>query len=118
MIRALNGLRFAVPDWVPGIGGKSLGFNIPTLGRLSIPRLAEGGIVMPQPGGVLANIAEAGQAEAVIPLDRFGEMGGRTVNYTVNVNAGMGADGNRIGEQIVNEILRFERSSGRVFARA
>lgn len=38
--------------------------------------------------------------------------------FNITVNAGMGADGNRIGEQIVNEILRFERSSGRVFARA
>jgi hypothetical protein len=38
--------------------------------------------------------------------------------FNITVNAGVGADGNRIGEQIVNEILRFERSSGRVFARA
>lgn len=32
-------------------------------------QLAEGGIVMPQAGGVRATIAEAGSAEAVIPLD-------------------------------------------------
>jgi phage-related protein len=41
---------------------------------------------------------------------------GATINITVN--AGMGTDGARIGEQIVNEILRFERTSGKVFARA
>ena len=28
-----------IPDWVPGVGGTTLGFNIPT-----IPQLAEGGI--------------------------------------------------------------------------
>jgi hypothetical protein len=45
-----------------------------------------------------------------------GSSGGMTLNLTVN--AGMGADGNRIGEEIVNQILRYERSSGKVFARA
>ena len=38
--------------------------------------------------------------------------------YNVNVTAGMGADGTNIGRQIVDEILRFERASGRVFVRA
>lgn len=38
------------------------------------------------------------------------------INLTVN--AGMGADGSRIGQQIVDEILKYERSSGKVFARA
>jgi phage-related minor tail protein len=119
MIRALNTIGFRLPDWVPGIGGNSFGFNLPTIGELRIPRLADGGIVMPQPGGVLANIAEAGRPEVVIPLDRMDDFGGkRVVNYNINVNAGMGTDGNRVGELIVNEILRFERSSGRVFARA
>lgn len=32
---------------------------------------ADGGIVMPRPGGIFANIGEAGKAEAVIPLDRL-----------------------------------------------
>lgn len=36
---------------------------------LSSIQLADGGIVMPRPGGVQATIAEAGQAEAVIPLN-------------------------------------------------
>jgi hypothetical protein len=30
----------------------------------------------------------------------------------------MGADGNRIGQMIVDEIIKFERTSGKVFARA
>jgi TP901 family phage tail tape measure protein len=45
-----------------------------------------------------------------------GSSGGMTLNLTVN--AGMGADGADIGRKIVDEILRFERSSGKVFARA
>jgi phage-related protein len=118
VVRAINSIQVTIPSWIPGIGGKKFGFDLRQLSRINIPRLAEGGIVMPQPGGVLANLAEAGRPEAVIPLDRSGDFGSTNNNYNITVNAGMGADGTRIGEQIVNEILRFERSSGRVFARA
>lgn len=83
--------------------------------------MANGGIVLPRPGGTLAQIGEAGQAEAVIPLDRLSSMiggtGGGSV-YNINVTAGMGTDGAAVGEQIVNAIRRYERTSGAVFARA
>jgi phage-related protein len=118
VIGALNTIKVDIPSWIPMFGGQSFSLNLPRVARISIPRLAEGGIVMPQPGGVLANIAEAGRPEAVIPLDRLGNMGTTNNTYNINVNAGMGADGSQIGRQIVDEILKFERSSGRVFARA
>ena len=38
-------------------------------------KLAAGGIVQPTPGGTLATIGEAGQAEAVVPLNKAQEMG-------------------------------------------
>lgn len=41
-----------------------LSFEVPT-----IPRLAKGGIVQHQPGGILANLGEGQYDEAVIPLD-------------------------------------------------
>lgn len=62
IVDKLNKLSFDVPDWVPGIGGKKFGFN---LSRISIPRLAEGGIVTQS---ILANIGERGR-EAVLPLE-------------------------------------------------
>jgi len=77
--------------------------------------LAEGGIVKKQPGGIIANIGEGYYDEAVIPLKPGMDMG-TTINITVN--AGMGADGGQIGEQIVNHIRRYERSSGPVFVKA
>lgn len=40
-----------------------------------------------------------------------------STNVNVTVNAGLGADGNRIGEAIVEHIRRYERTSGQVFAR-
>lgn len=114
-IRALNKIRVTVPDWIPGIGGETFGFKIPELSRVAIPRLAEGGIVMPQPGGVIANIAEAGKPEAVIPLDRLDKFGTKKVEYNITVNAGMGTDPITVGKEIVDAIKRYERSSGQVF---
>jgi hypothetical protein len=37
-------------------------------------------------------------------------------NINITVNAGMGADGSRVGQMIVDEIKKFERSNGPVFA--
>lgn len=45
LIRGFNSIKWNVPDWVPGIGGKSVGFNIRQMPQISIPRLAEGGWV-------------------------------------------------------------------------
>ena len=103
-----------------GFNGKTVnvGANVPS-GRVPGVKLAEGGIVMPRAGGTPAIIGEAGQAEAVIPLDRFDDIVGRRGGANVNivVNAGMGTDGAAVGEQIVNAIRRYERTSGAVFAK-
>jgi hypothetical protein len=50
----------------------------------------------------------------IIPNDRVG--GGARINITVN--AGMGANGASIGQEIVSAIKRYERTSGPVFASA
>jgi hypothetical protein len=100
---------------IAGFLQKQLGAVVP---KGVVPKFANGGIVPARAGGTLGIIGEAGQAEAVIPLDKMGSMGSKTVNLNITVNAGMGADGGEIGRQIVDQILRYERSSGRVFARA
>lgn len=60
LIRGANKIHFDIPDWVPGFGGKTFGFNIQ-----QIPLLARGGIIS-QP--TQAIIGEAGK-EAVVPLE-------------------------------------------------
>jgi hypothetical protein len=115
IIAGVNGLLTLI-NRVLG-AGKAIGINvqIPTIPTIKIPRLAEGGIVMPRPGGVLANIAEGGQAEAVIPLDRLGSMTGKGGNtYNITVNGGVGS-GPGIGKAIVDAIKSYERSSGAVW---
>ena len=78
-------------------------------------KLAKGGIVM---GPTNALIGEAGP-EAVIPLSGAnsarGAMG-TTINITVN--AGIGTSGSQVGQQIVDAIKKYERTSGAVFASA
>lgn len=66
MTKQLNKISFEVPDWVPEIGGETFGFNIPEISKISIPRLATGGVV---DQATVAMIGERGR-EAVLPLDR------------------------------------------------
>lgn len=77
--------------------------------RLAAVPFAKGGIVT-QP--TLGLVGEAGP-EAVIPLNRVGNMGGQTV-INLTVNAGMGADGKTIGDAIVNELKRWSRKNGKI----
>ena len=115
IIGGINGLLGAINRVLSA--GKAIGINlqIPTIPTLTIPRLAEGGIVMPRPGGVLANIGEGGQAEAVIPLNKMKDFGGKAGNtYNITVNGGVGS-GATIGKSIVDAIKAYERSSGAVW---
>ena len=58
-IGKINSINVSVPEWVPGIGGKGIGFNIP-----QIPMLARGGFT----NGV--SIAGEAGTEAVISFNR------------------------------------------------
>lgn len=98
------------------ISGGTLGWDVEfRIPNVSLPRLAEGGIVMPQAGGVLAMLAEAGQPEVVIPLDRLNEFGSGGGNIQITINAGVGTDPVSVGRAVVNAIKRYESTSGRVF---
>lgn len=45
VIHAANRLKFTVPDWVPGIGGKHYGFSLKTVSVPQIPYLAKGAVL-------------------------------------------------------------------------
>lgn len=45
MVRGINSLKFTVPDWVPGIGGRRLGFSLGSLSAPQIPYLAKGAVL-------------------------------------------------------------------------
>ena len=46
-IRAINKISVTIPDWVPGIGGNSIGFNLSTISAPKIPYLAKGAVIPP-----------------------------------------------------------------------
>lgn len=65
-IRGVNRISFTIPEWVPGLGGKHFGINLPT-----IPALAEGGIVTK---ATMALVGEGKEHEAVIPLSKLDKL--------------------------------------------
>lgn len=76
---ALNALSFSIPDWVPGIGGKTFSLNIP-----EVPALAHGGIAT---APTLAMVGEGRENEAILPLSKLESMlGGNSSGNTSAVN--------------------------------
>lgn len=84
-IRLINGALGAINN-IPGV-------DIGTISELSIPRLAEGGIVPATRGGILANIGEGREAEAVIPLSKLDKMLSGEGNSSGNVQVTINMDG-------------------------
>lgn len=88
----INGL-IAFANWVVdglnslsvNILGKKFGVNIP-----KIPQLAAGGVALPRRGGVPAVVAEAGEAEAVLPLPVLRRLMDRTARHAASVRVGSG----------------------------
>ena len=79
-----------------------------TLAGVDAPAMANGGIVNPRTGGTMVRVGEAGKSEAIVPLPAGG-LGG---SITINVNAGLGADGSKIGQLIVDELQAYQRRVG------
>jgi uncharacterized coiled-coil DUF342 family protein len=115
LIEKINSISISIPSWVPEIGGKSWGPNIPLINEWQIPQLAQGAVIPPnrkflavlgdQKSGTnietplatmvqafkqaLAESGYSGSSEAYLVLDR--DVVGRVV-YRLNK-----AEGNRIG---------------------
>ncbi len=110
LIGGANKLSFTAPDWVPGLGGKTIGFNLPT-----IPLLAKGGIAT---GPTLAMVGEGREYEAILPLSKLqsliqrakgtGGGGGNVYHYNphIEVNGGKPEDVERI---MAEDKKRFEK---------
>lgn len=78
--------------------------------------LAEGGIVMPRPGGTQAIIGEAGSAEAVIPLDKYPGLldGGGGQSIQINVYGGLLGDqssAHEFAKAVDRELLRLRQNN-------
>lgn len=120
MIRAINTIHFTVPDWIPGIGGNSVGFNISEVPKVSIPRLAKGGIIS---SPTLAMMGENSKKEAVVPLER--NLGWRDAiadrileKMDVQGNAGGGLTADEMRSIMAEMVAMFAQLIGELDIRA
>lgn len=118
MIDGLNSIKINIPSWVPGLGGKSLGFNIPKIG--TIPYLAKGGIlsqgsaVVGEAGPELLTLS--GGRAIVQPLtnhtkSQYTNLGG----VNINVYGNNGQDVNQLANIVMDKIESAYQSKGAVF---
>lgn len=112
IVGKVNSISFTAPDWVPKYGGKTIGFN---LKKISIPRLAEGGITT---GSTIANIGEKG-TEMVLPLT--GTQGSAWMDMLADKIAArnqspskivLSVDGRELGWAAINNINGITEQTG------
>jgi len=98
-------LRFEIPSWVPGIGGK--GFNMPQLPEWK----AVGGSVTGMKPYIVGEqgpeLFVPGGSGSIVPNHRLGGMGGGTVvqNITITSND---------PQQVVNALIRYQQRNGSI----
>ena len=120
VMTSVGKLSWTIPDWVPKIGGKT--FKVPNLPRINLANFADGGIVAPREGGVIARVAEAGRAERIEPLDPTGLSvrdraiidrlsGGGGKEIVVNVYPSEGMDERELAS-IVSRQIAFQLRKG------
>ena len=111
IIRGINKISFDVPDWVPGMGGQSWGFNIP-----QIPRLAQGAVIPPNREflAVLGDQKHGTNIEA--PLDTIVEAFNialaKNGNTSGNNTIVLEVDGREFGRAVIEQGNRESRRIG------
>lgn len=127
MIKALNGLSFDVPSWIPVLGGKSFGFNLK-----EIPLLAEGGTInqsgkaivgeagaelIDLPAGARVTPLTKGQSE-IIDYDLLADKVASSMTNALNgilpqLKTVIEVDGSGVFKVVRDEDRKFKRSTGR-----
>ena len=118
LISQLNKVSFTLPDWVPLIGGKSFGFNIPKISEVSIPRLAQGSVIPPNREFLAVLGDNKQETEVVSPLstmkqammEALQEAGGFG-NGTIEVKLIL--DGKQIARNQIKHINQMTQQAGK-----
>lgn len=119
LIKGVNKISFDTPDWVPVIGGKKFGFNIP-----SIPHLAKGMVIPPRQefAAILGDQKHGTNIET--PLETMKDAFRQVLNEYKNLNSEdkeivfrnlsiIAQFGNtKLGKIIIDEIRTYERETG------
>lgn len=122
IVNGINKIRFTVPEWVPGIGGRWFGFN---LKQARLPRLATGDVVQPGKEFLAVLGDNKTEKEVVSPLSTIrealrAEMGGdellsllREILDAVRAGKVVVFGRKEVGDFVIDELGRRARSSGK-----
>lgn len=116
VVKTINKLSFDVPDWVPGLGGKTFGFNLKTVTAPQIPYLATGAVIPPNAPfmAVLGDQKHGTNLEApedllrkIVREETAGQRGGGGVyKFTAQINR------RTVFEEILEEAKAYQRATG------
>lgn len=115
LISKINTIKFTVPSWVPGVGGKSIGGHLSSLSEVHLPRLATGAVIPPNKEflAVLGDQKSGTNIETPLAtmVDAFkqamAESGGGTTTVVVQL------DGKEIARSTVKNINNMTRAAGK-----
>ncbi|MCH5343348.1 MAG: hypothetical protein J1E64_04850 [Acetatifactor sp.] len=116
IINALNSLHFDIPSWIPEFGGKSFGFNIPTISAPQIPYLATGAVIPPNAPfmAVLGDQKSGNNIEApesllrkIVREEAGGNSGNNTYRFQANINR------RTLFDEIITEAKLRQTTNGR-----
>lgn len=115
LISKINTIKFTVPSWVPGLGGKSIGGHLSSLSEVHLPRLATGAVIPPnkeflavlgdQKSGTNIETPLATMVEAF--KQAMAESGGGATTVVVQL------DGKEIARSTVKNINNMTRVAGK-----
>ena len=116
MIGTLNAFRIDVPKWVPGLGGKSFGFNVPYIGN--IPMMANGGTMTSGTaivGERAPEILTVNQGVATVTPLRTQDQASSLaqVSQPIEITVQSVLDGRIVGESVYTYINNQNRRFGR-----
>ena len=115
LISKINTIKFTVPSWVPGVGGKSIGGHLSSLSEVKLPRLATGAVIPPNKEflAVLGDQKSGTNIETPLAtmVDAFkqamAESGGGATTVVVQL------DGKEIARSTVKNINNMTRAAGK-----
>lgn len=107
--RAINSLSLSIPSWVPGVGGKRIGFNLKMTSTISLPRYASGGF--PEDGTFRASHGEI--------MGRF-DNGKSVVANNKQITEGISAavyQGNRENNALLRQEIQLMQAQNELLSR-
>jgi len=96
LIGKLNSFSFDIPDWVPELGGKTFGFDIP-----EIPHLASGGYVKANTPRLAVIGDNKREGEIVAPESKIAEAVAKAMQMVLASYGGMQGSGQTQDEKIL-----------------